>query len=394
MIEARYEAPAELERLQRRALIVGIGGAGLCALGAFLSLEQFFRSYLLGYLFWASIALGSLGITLLDHAVGGAWALAIRRFVEASARTIPLMLVLFLPLALGLNYIYEWTHTEVVQADPLLLHKSRYLNVPFFLARTAFYFVVWIALAFILTRWSRAQDEAGDPRLARRIRTFSSAGLALIVLTVTFAAYDWVMSLEPHWFSSIFGAVIGASAVIAAFAFTIIVVSLFSRRDPLADVASPALFGDLGSLMLAFVMIWAYLSFSQFLIIWSANIPEEATWYLRRLGGGWEWVAIVVVLLHFAVPFVLLLARPLRRDARQMRRVAGLILVMSFIHMFWQVTPAFSENGFRIHWLDLVTPIAVGGLWVAAFIWQLRGWSLLPLHDPRLEEQAEADGHH
>ncbi|HMC11351.1 MAG TPA: hypothetical protein VKH44_08675, partial [Pirellulaceae bacterium] len=346
------EAP-EWGGLQRRALLVGIVCAALCALGGRFSPQAFLRSYLVAWNFWLGIALGSLVLVMLQHLTGGAWGVVLRRVLESGTRTLPLLAVLFVPLALGLHALYEWVDSD----DPSLAEKRHYyLNVPFFLPRSAFYFAAWLLLMFFLNRWSSEEDRTQDPSLPRRFRLLSGPGLPLYGLTITFASIDWVMSLEPHWVSSIFGVMFGVGQVLSAFAFAVAVVILLARRPPLANVLLPSHMRDLGNLLLAFVMVWAYLSFSQFLLIWAGNLPEEVPWYLRRLQGGWQWFGLALVLFHFVLPFVLLLSADIKRDGRRLAVVACLVLVMRFVDLFWLIVPAgddLDEGGLHLHWLDV-----------------------------------------
>jgi hypothetical protein len=339
----------------------------------------------MAYLFWTGIALGCFAIVMLHHMVGGGWGFVIRRLLESGTRTIPLMAVLFLPLFLGLHDLYEWTHSEVVSNDEVLQHKSPYLNVTSFSIRAAAYFAIWMIGAYFLNKWSLEQDRTADRALTRRLQILSGPGLVVYGATVTFASVDWAMSLEPHWFSTIYGIVFMVGQGLATLAFMIIALALLANRKPLSDVVSPQHFHDLGNLMLAFVMLWAYVVFSQFLIIWSGNLPEEIPWYLRRTEGGWQWIAIMLAVFHFALPFVLLLSRGTKRKVRALAMVAVAMIFMRLIDMFWLVAPAH-RTGLSIHWLDVAAPIGIGGIWVAAFVWQLKGKALLPIYDPRLEE--------
>jgi hypothetical protein len=375
-----------LNRLRQRGLIAGGVGLVLCLIGAFLDPAQFWQSYLLAYVFWLQVPLGCLAILMLHHLVGGHWGIVIRRFLETGAMTLPMMALLFVPLVFGLTRLYSWTDPNTVAQSELLQHKSVYLNIPFFLARTVLYFVVWIGLAYGLNRWSLQQDQTGEPALAGRLRRLSALGLILYVLTTTFAAYDWLMSLEPEWYSSIYGVLFMVGQVLAAFAFAVIMLRWGSKRPPLVEQVSRFDFNDLGNFMLGFVMIWAYIAFSQFLIIWSANIPEEAIWYNHRSQGGWQWIGLLLILVHFALPFLLLLSRRAKRQAPLMAALALLLIVMRLVDLFWLIAPAFHPTGLHIHWLDIVAPVALGGLWLAAFAWQLAGKPLLPRHDPRLQE--------
>jgi len=378
--------PHALERFQRPALVAGAAALAACAIGGFFQPEQFFRSYLFAFLFWAGVALGCLAVTMLHHVTGGAWGLAIRRPLESGTRTLSLVAVLFLPIAFGLGRIYEWAHPEAVAADPILKHKSLYLNVPFFLGRAVVYFGAWLVLAYFLNRWSLEQDTSGDRAIARRLQLFSSAGLVLYGLTVTFASVDWAMSLEPHWFSTMYGVLFIAGQGLSAFAFIIAVLVLIAGRSPLAQFVEAKHYHDLGKLMLAFVMFWAYVSFSQYLIIWAGNLPEEIPWYLRRLQGGWGWIGAALVVLHFALPFLLLLPASANRNPRILLGVACLVLFMRLVDVFWLTRPAFAEGGFHLHWMDLLAPVGVGGLWLAAFFRELGKRPLLPVNDPEMQQ--------
>jgi hypothetical protein len=393
-----YAAPRETGRYQQRALIVGAALMLLLAVGAFLPMlgggvDQFFRSYLVGYIFWVGVTLGCLGLLMLQHLTGGAWGLSIRRVLEAGTRVLPLMLLLFLPIAIfGLSHLYEWMHINDITepaVKKILLKKQPYLNPLFFLIRAALYFAIWFGLMFLLNKWSAEQDRTAERQYSRKMQMISGPGIILFVLTVTFASVDWVMSLNPEWFSTIYGLLYVAGWVLSAFALVIAVMVYLATRKPLEGVIQAPHFHDMGKLLLAFVMLWAYFSFSQFLIIWSGNIPEETKWYLHRLRGGWGWVGIGLVILHFALPFVLLLSRDLKRNARRLASIALLIFLMRMVDIFWLVGPEFSREHFRFSWMDLVAPLAFGGLWLAFFIWQLSLRPLLPFNDPNFEEAIE-----
>jgi hypothetical protein len=371
-----------LHRVQRTAVGVGAAAILVCALAGFLDPTQLLRSYLVAYLFWVGGALGCLAILMIYHVTGGAWGVAIRRLLESGAQTLPVMALLFIPIALGLGRLYEWAQPEHVAHDPLLQHKALYLNVPFFLARTVCYFVAWTLVVRALTRWSLRQDESFDPMPGERLELISRGGLVLLGLTMTFASIDWAMSLEPHWYSTIYGVIFMGGSTLTAFALVIPVAALLASYPPVAGLVSADQLGDLGKLLLAFVMLWAYFALSQFLIIWSGNLPEEITWYLARLRGGWQWVAIAIVLFHFALPFVLLLSRRLKRRAASITTVALFLVVMRFVDVFWLITPAFDPGRLRVHLLDLAAVLAVGGVWTWLFVRQLEGRPLLPLRDP------------
>jgi len=367
----------------RRALMVGVVGLALCALGAVLYRGPMLRSYLVAYNLVLGLSLGCLPMIMLYHLVGGRWGFAIRRILEAATRTLPLMALLFVPLLFDLPELYRWATPEAL-GDPAIVHKAVYLNVPWFIGRAAIYFVVWILLAMLLNFWSRRQDESDDPRTAGWLATLSGPGIVLFGLTITFAAIDWIMSLSPDWFSTIFPVIYAVGQILSGFAFTVGVAMWLAPRPPLDRVLTGLVMRDLGNLLLAFVMLWAYMSFSQFLLIWCGNLPEEIQWYLPRFNGGWQIIAMALVGLQFALPFVLLLSRDIKQNPRTMFRVAVLILGMRLVELFWQVVPNFDPGDLSGHALEIVgTLVAVagiGGVWMAAFVWQLQKMPLLPVH--------------
>ncbi|MFZ0038172.1 MAG: hypothetical protein WAK91_12160 [Candidatus Acidiferrales bacterium] len=346
---------------------------------------QFYRSYLLAYVFWIGFPLGSMAILMLHHLTGGEWGLPIRRPLEAATRTFPLMLILFLPLIFGLKTLFPWAHPGGLGSDPIMKFKRMYLNPNFFMARVVIYFLVWFTLSYFLNKWSAEQDETGDPVLAKRLEGMSGPGLILYGLTTTYAAMDWIMSLQPNWYSTIFGMIYMMVGVLGAMSVAILVARMLSNYEPMAAVVTPDQFNDLGNLLLAFVMLWAYLSFSQFLIIWSGNLPKEISWYVVRAEGGWARLAVFLIIFHFAIPFLLLLQRGVKRQMKALAIVAGALIFISFVDVFWLVVPAFEPGGPRLHPFDLTLPIAIGGLWVASYAWQLKRRPVLPLHDPRFE---------
>jgi hypothetical protein len=385
-------------RFQRNAALTGAAVLGLSAVLAILTgagAEQFFRSYLAGFMLWLGIALGSLAILMLHHLTGGAWGMVIRRQLEAASRTIPLLTLAFVPLLFGLRALYIWARPEVVAGDVILQAKQPYLNVPFFIGRAVFYFAVWNVLMYVINRWSAEQDEGGRRPIGseRKFRQIAAPGLMAYGLTITFASVDWVMSLDPHWFSTIFGVLFMGAQALSAMAFAIVVLAVTSRYTPLADVVEPSHFHDLGKLLFAFVMLWAYFSFSQFLIIWSGNLPEEIPWYIERLHGVWGAVALLVLIGSFILPFMLLLSRDIKRTPRLLAAVAAGVVVMRLVDLFWLIAPRPGHHGFPIHWLDVTLPVALGGLWLALFARELTRRPLLPVNDPYFEE-VFAHGHH
>ncbi len=381
----------DLQRIERQAWIVGLCGVAACLLGARLNLDQFFRSYLVAFCFCLGIALGSLAILLLQYLTGGGWGLVLRRPLEAGTRTLPLMAVLFIPVVLGTGSLYVWSHADLVKGDEALEWKHPYLNVPFFAGRAVFYFVAWLAFTFLLNRWSRREDQAQPLGSDHAFRNLCGVGLGVYGLTMTFAAIDWGMSLDPHWSSSMYGALFAFSQVLSAFSCMTAVVILLGNVPPLREHLPPQRLRDLGNLLMAFVMMWAYLAFSQYLLVWSGNLREEIPWYLHRMEGGWEYLALGLLLFSFVLPFLMLLSGDVKTNPKLLVRVAGLVMAMRFVELIWLIKPAFAPAHFELHWLDLATLVGLGGIWLGYFIGQIRKMPLLPLRDPRL---LEARDHH
>jgi hypothetical protein len=387
------DVPA-LGRLQQRALIVGVVALLAGAVGAVMNVDQFFRSWLIGFLFCLSLSLGSLSLLMLQHISGGQWGMVARRIFEAGSRLLPVVAILAVPVIIGMPRIFAWAQPGA-EANPIIQEKRFYLNVGFFIARTVIYFVFWMALVWSLNKWSAEQDagRALSKVDSIRFRTVSAPGLLFLVITVTFASVDWVMSLEPEWFSTIFGLLTVAGSGLTGLAFTIIVLAAIDKDHPQGTLLTPRHFHDFGKLLLAFVMLWAYLSFSQFLIIWSANLPEEIPWYLRRWGGGWQWVGLLLIFGHFVLPFVLLLSSDIKRSGRTLIGVAVTIILMRIVDLFWNIGPLHDEESFGATWLDAVAPVALGGIWLAIFLWQLQTRPLLPMGEPYLAEALEHGRH-
>lgn len=380
--------PPNFERLQRPALIVGAVALVVCVVFAIANPTQFFQSYLYAFLFWAGMSLGSLSLLLIQHLTGGAWGATARRFMEAGAYIIPLVAILFVPVLLGMGYLYPWTQADYVATHPLVQRKSVYLNIPFFVIRQFIYFGIWTALAVALNRLSQRLDERDDPALRRRMEHISGVGIVAYVLTMTFAAVDWGMSIEPDWYSSMYAVIIMISYGLSTLSFLAIVLHLLRNREPVASVAQASKFHDIGSLMFAFTVLWTYTSFAQYLIIWSSNTTVLAPWYAKRGAGGWEYFVIALIVFQFFVPFFLLLQRRLKRTSRTLAIIAGFVLFMQLVNMFWIIVPSFHPDGVFIHPLDILALIGVGGIWLAGFIWALGRKRLIPLHVPALYKSA------
>lgn len=385
MSENASNAPY-LARLPIRSAGAGAVVLAIGVVAALFNSASFFRAYLISFLFWTGITLGCLALLMMQHLTGGRWALVLRRILEAGTRTLPLMAVAFLPLLAGMQSLYSWARPG--ESDPSVVAKHAYLNVPFFAARAVIYFASWLLLAYFLNKFSRQEDREADASLWMRMEALSGGGIVLFGLTVTFAGIDWVMSLEPQWYSTIYGLLFMTGVTLAAMAFVVAVMIWLSDKEPLASVVTPSHFQDLGSFLLMFVMLWAYLEYSQYLIIWGGNLAEEIPWYLRRLQGGWGVVGLALLLLNFMLPFSLLLFRHIKRRNQSLLIVALLVLAMRLVDMYWMVLPAFGA-GSHVQWIDVLLPLGMGGLWFGYFTWQLQQMPLLPVNDPRMKEAGE-----
>lgn len=366
-----------LEKVKHRSLMTALLALPTLFVGAFLYPEQFFQAYLVSYLFWISIVLGCLGILMLHNLTGGEWGVPIRAILESSTKTLPLMAILFLPFLIGVNYLYIWAHPEMAATDELLQHKQAYLNINFFFIRSIAYFFIWTTLAHFLNKWSLQLKKNGNQLSKNRLQSLSSLGLILYVVTATLAYIDWVMSLDPHWYSTIYGLLFIVGQILAALAFLVVMMKWLANYPPLSQIVKSKHFHDLGNLILAFVMLWAYMAFSQYLIIWSGNLTEEIPWYLQRMQGGWQWTALFLIIFHFALPFLLLLSRTTKKTGKILSRLAIGILFMRLVDLFWTVAPSFSPFIFSLNWMHIVAPIGLGGLWIAFFVKQLEG-KLIP----------------
>lgn len=380
---------------QKRALIIGIVFLVILIAGLFFNAREFFQAYLIGWTFWTGITVGSIALLMLQHLTGGGWGLVIRRSLEAATRVLPLMVVLFVPVVIGAHSIYhEWTDPAEVAKHPAVQFKAGYLNVPFFTVRAVIYFAIWGALVFFLNKWSLAQDRTADNRYTKNMRVLSGPGMVIVIFSITFASIDWYMSIEPEWFSTIYGFIFVAAWALSALAFVIAVMARLSREEPMRRIVAPLHFHDLGKLLLALVMLWAYFAFSQFLIIWSGNLPEEIVWYLRRIYGGWGYLIVTIGILHFAAPFLFLLSRDIKRNPGKLVLVAVLVLVMRSVDLLWMLAPAFQHRMWIL--MDVAALIGFGGIWLAFFTWQLGKRPLIPINDPQFEstlEQMHAGGH-
>jgi hypothetical protein len=384
--------PAQLDNVQRIALIAGILGVVAAIAGAFMpgGMTQFYHSYLLAFLFCLAFALGSMVMLMFHHVAGGRWGFIARRFFEAAMMTLPLLALLFIPLLLDIPTNYHWADPSYATGDELVELKEPYLNIPFFITRAVIYWIIWIGMAFLLYKWSGDQDKAkpGDFGPARNMRRLSAIGVLIYALTITFASVDWGMSLEVHWFSAIYGVMFAVGQAVTAWAFVIVLLSVAMNAKGFPDVLRPGRVDDFGKFLFGLAVLWTYVSYAQYIIQWSGNLAEETPWYIRRTHESWYIVAQLLIVFHFAVPFFVLLSHRVKTNIKLLALVAMGLLVMRLIDMFWLIMPAFYTESFFIHWMDVVTPIGLFGIWLALFVWILKRRPLVPLnddlHDPRM----------
>ncbi len=393
-----FKAPADLNGL--RSLALGVGGIGtlVWAVGLYLDPEQALRSWLLGFIFWGGIGIGAIGLIMLQYLTGGAWGVVLRRTFEAASRTLPVIILLFVPIAVGVTSLYEWTH---LPPDDHVIHaRGWYMTVWGWMLRSVVYFAIFGVIAYLLNKWSANQDASKDYEESAfwldRVSKFSGPTMVFFALTVTFAAVDWVMTLEPHWFSTIWGLLFVVGWSLSCICFSVVLHAFLHDKAPMDRVIGRRHFHDFGKLMLALVMVWAYFNFSQYLIIYSGNIPEETGWMIKRSTGGWGWMAWGLILFHFAVPFLILLQQGFKRRPVRLAGVALFILFMRLVDMLFLIGPSpridthgAAQGAFIISWMDLVAPIAVGGIWVWYFLGELMKRPLVPVMDPFLDNAIE-----
>jgi len=385
--------PPVVKTIGQRSLVVGLIFGVISVALVFLRPDEFFRAYLLGYMAWLGVTLGSMAILMIRHLTGGGWGMVIRRVLGAAMRCLPLMAVLFVPILFGLPKLYIWARPLYSIADRHLrehlqdIAKS-YLSVHGFVIRAAVYLGVWNLLSFLLTRWSREQDSASSRDNTNRFKVVSGPGLILYAFTISFAAIDWVMSIDPSWISTIYGLLILIGELLSAMCFAVVVERILFNYKPMSGLLRPDFVHDHGKWMLTFTMVWAYFSFSQWLIIWAGNLPEEITWYIRRLNGGWGFVGLFLALFQFAVPFVILLSRPFKRDIRKLVWLAVWMMLMRYLDLFWIIEANFSKT-LTLTFADVVVPIAIGGFWLAYFFRNLNSLPLVPAYDAAAYEVLE-----
>jgi hypothetical protein len=375
------DSRSALIRWRRAALAVGVVAAIVCILGATFTPKAFFRAYLFTYVFFLGIPLGALALLMIHHLTGGVWGFLIRRIVEAEMRTMLLAAILFLPVCFGLRYIYPWAAplADLAHAHETIRHK--YLDPAFFYWRAAIYFVLWLGLAGSLSAWSRQADDADDVRTAWKSYKLSGFGLVLLGFSLHFAAVDWIMSVEPRFTSTIFGPLVFSGQILSAFSAAVLAFCLLSPRPEYEGLLSTKAFTDLGSLLFTLLVLWAYMAWFQFMLIWMADLPHGAMWYLARGSGGWGWLTLALIFFHFVAPFFLLLFRAVKQTPRLLGSVAALIFAMQLLFDYYQIVPSYEPATTDGAWIGSILPIGFAGLWIAAFLWALSRRPLLPRYD-------------
>jgi hypothetical protein len=386
--------PPVIKVIGKRSLIIGMVAAVIAMVLALKNSADFFHAYLVSYMECLGAALGSMAILMLRHLTKGGWGMIIRRLLGAAMRTIPLLTVLFAPIVLfGMKDLYVWTNPVEIAKSEHLQHITRsYLSPTGFVVRAAFYFTIWNLLSFFLTKWSREQDAPNSRDNTGRFKALSGPGLILYGFTISFAAIDWIMSIDPSWTSTIYGLMILIGQLLTALCFAVVIERILYNYEPMSVLLQKEHVHDHGKFMLAFTMVWAYFSFSQWLIIWAGNLPEEITWYIKRLNGGWGSVGLTLVVFGFALPFLFLLSRSFKRDVTKLVWLAAGLLIIRYIDLFWIIEPNFSTTR-RVTLADILLPFALGGLWLAYFCHNLSSMALVPAYDPFAKEVLEPEHH-
>jgi hypothetical protein len=390
-----YTVPASIDRIGRNGMIAAVIGLVLLLVSiAAVSPTQFFHSYLLGYVVFLGLTMGCFGLLMLQYLSGGAWGVVARRIFEAGSRLVPIAAILFIPLIFGMKDIYSWLDPQVLKTNPIVSGKSDYLNAPFWIVRAVLYFAVFIIISLVLNKYAKNMDENPGFKWSRKLENFSGGSLVLFFILSTLAVTDWLMSLTPEWYSTIFGFIMIVGQGIMAMTFTILIICLLVREEPMASIIKPIHLHDLGKLLFAFNFLWGYLMFSQWIIIYSGNLPDEIMWYHERIRGGWDTVAYLVIFVHFLLPFALLLSRDTKRSAKRLMPVAALLFVMRIVDLYWLIEPNWHREEFFFSWADIAAPLGFAGLFLWLWVWQYKKRAILPTGEPELEQALHPKGAH
>lgn len=377
------KAPAFIRTVQSRALVVAVLAGIGSIIGFVIEPNQAFHSWLVGFAYTWGLTTGSMAVLMLWYLSGGQWGMPIRRILESAMKNLWLVALYFIPIAIGAKAIYAWMYPQNMHEEALHKLGENFLNFRFFVFRAVLYFIIWGITVFLLSRLSTRLDNPPSKFMGRMFAGISGAGMVVYFYTATFATVDWFMSMIPGWPSTVYSLIQVVGQALLAFSLCVLLSRFLVAYQPMATLMNRKFFHDIGKLMLAFVMLWAYLSFSQWLIIWAGNMPEEIRWYLPRLHGGWEYGFALMWLFHFGVPFTLLLSQPLKKDVRKLVWIAVLLLFMRYFELFWQVEPQF-HTYFHYSWLDAVIPIFMVSLWLVFACRTYMRHPILTLYDSRL----------
>ncbi|MFH2036912.1 MAG: hypothetical protein ABIJ45_10955 [Candidatus Zixiibacteriota bacterium] len=370
-------------------LIIGIIGLVLSAIGWFTDATQFYFSYLTSFVFWISIAWGGLFFVMLHHLVNAKWSIVIRRFGESLMLIIPFMLLFFIPILFGMKDLFQWNNPEIVAGDHLLQGKAGYLNQTFFIIRLVAYFIIWSGLAYLLNKFSMQQNKKSSFDQTKKWRIISAPGMILFAVTLTLASFDWLMSLDAHWYSTIFGVYIFSGAFLAMLSLTVFIIIRLQSQGVLTNEITGEHFHDLGKLMFAFTIFWGYMAFSQYFLMWYGNIPEETVWFLHRWEGSWRTVTFLIVFGHFCLPFFVLFPQTIKRNKTIMSIIAIWILLMRWVDLHWIIMPTLYHHGVHLSWIDGVTMIGMGGIFLFLFWRIFAAHPIIPVQDPHLKKSIE-----
>lgn len=382
--------PAILTKWRTRSLLIGVVFGIAAIIGFFIEPNQALHAYLSSFMMIIGLTLGSMAWLMVWHLTGGSWGVPIRRILEAGMCTLPVCIVGWIPIAVGMHTLYRWTNPVRALEKPAY-QSVQWLSASSWVFRGVLYFAIWSVLAWLLMQVSRDQDHPPERAFGGRLRGLSGAGIVIYAWTASFAVVDWVMSLTPHFASTIYGFIFLVGQGLVAMCLVVMVSHALRAYEPIRDVIRPDNFHDYGKLMLTFVMLWAYFSFSQWLITWSGNLPEETAWFIQRIHGDWGYVGFALIIGHFCLPFCLLLSRSLKKNSGKLVFVAAWLFLIRYVDLYWNVEPAFHQADFHFSWLDAVMPIALVGLWLTYFFWQLSRRPMLALYDPHVPAYLEPE---
>ncbi len=377
----------ETDSFARKALIAGTAGVLLSVIGAFMDHSTFYQAYLTAFTFFTTISLGGLFFVLVHHVTGAHWGIVMRRVAENLACTLPLMGFFMIPLFFGMHDLFHWSHADVVAQDPILQGKAGYLNVTFFVIRNVVYFVIWGWLVHSLRKLSIAQDN-GDTEALGKMRRIAAGGTPLYAITVTMFAFDWLMSLDPHWYSTIFGVYVFSGGFLGGLAL-LSILSIVLRNNGAGDIVTAEHTHDLGKFLFAFTAWWGYIGGAQYFLIWYGNIPEETIYFLRRWEYGWQEVSLFLIALHFIIPFIVLAFRAAKRVPVIIVSISALFLFMHYVDHFWMINPTFNDHHFQVSWMHLTTLLGIGGIYLGFLFKKMGGASIIAMNDPKLQKSID-----